>query len=175
MSDSLAMNSQRLPDVIVLAQSCALFVLLTLYWIQKKRPPGVRLTIANSLLIPLRICFVHAIVFVSLLPFPGFIAASVPFMVVLALCILPFATMEFIPGGNSSAFSVGKMLMIPPYGLRQFVIGFPDRATLMHRQPGTASPLFDPQAALWAEENQDEHADGNLGSGRSATPRPHNS
>ncbi|MFK7821482.1 MAG: hypothetical protein AB8G99_22395 [Planctomycetaceae bacterium] len=126
-------------------------------------------------MIPLRICFVHAVVFISLLPFPGLIASSVPYIAVVALCILPFATIDFIPGGNTSAFSVGKMLMIPAYGLRQFVIGFPDREILMHRQSEPISPLFDPQAALWAEDDQDEHDDGNLGSGRTATPRSNNS
>lgn len=143
----------RLPDLITIVECYALFVLITMLWIHKTQPENVALTTLNSLLIPLRLFVVHAIIFAIYLPFPGMLSATVPFVAVAAMCVLPFATIDFIPGGGNSAFSVGKMLMIPAYGLRQFVIGFPDKQILMDRSPESVTPLFDPRAALWVEDD----------------------
>ena len=143
---------QRLPDLIVIVESCVLFVLVTMLWIHRARPANVASSTLSSVLIPARILFVHALLFVPALPFPGLIAQTGPIIVVIALCVLPFATIDYIPGGDKSAFSVGRMLMIPIYGLRQFIIGFPDREALMERKPNIGTPLFDPDAALWADD-----------------------
>lgn len=149
---------QHLPDIISTINSCVLFVLITMFWIHKAKPKHVSLSIANSLLIPLKIAFLHAIVFGALWPFPGYAAAAVPVLAVIALVVLPFATINTIPGGTDasgetiSAFSVGRMLLIPAYGLRQFVTGFPDRDLLNNREPASASLIEEDTTPLWVED-----------------------
>lgn len=55
--------------------------------------------------------------------------------VVLGLLISPLATSEGVPVDDAVAFAVANTLLLPIYGIKQFVLGFPDRETLIPTPP----------------------------------------
>ena len=145
---------QLMPDIAAVVRSCAAFILITLYWVNRLHPPRVDRSILGQIAIAVRIFMLHAIVLMCLLPFEGMVTRVVPWCVLAGLAILPFATFHSIPGGGMSAYSIPKMLMIPFYGIRQFALGFPDRDLLMNRHPEAELYGMDENPPLWADESE---------------------
>lgn len=144
---------ELLPDIAAVANSCAIFILVTLFWIHRTHPPRIGRGVGGKIGIAFRIFLLHAVILTCLLPFEGVAARVIPWCAISGLIILPFAGIHAIPGGGSSAYSIRKMLMIPFYGIRQFALGFPDREMLMNRYPEAELYGMDENPPLWVEED----------------------
>jgi hypothetical protein len=113
-------------DLLIAIGVYAASIVLTLLWVHLSSQTSIARSAKSYLGITLRMALVHTVV-VMFCGYPRLPIRWVAMPVVCVVTFFPSALAQFVSGGSELGFAFEWALFIPPYVIKQYILGFPDR------------------------------------------------